>query len=242
MKTSHGFPARTSVRLASLALAAGVAVYFANPLPTGTDQAWIGFTLPAEAGNHGGGGGGGGSGGGGGGGGGAGAGAGAGAGGGGGGERAAFGGDAAGGPPGRADAASRGEKAYLSDYIAEWFGGGDETAARARAGERTKDRDQLAKEEGFRNHGEKVRTYVAIARALGYPADVGALQANAALFENGEAEPVGSTDWRSADLDVNGDGIVDKADLAALGIDELPEDEPAPESEAVAATEDIAIQ
>ncbi|MEZ5931294.1 MAG: hypothetical protein R3F54_04990 [Alphaproteobacteria bacterium] len=113
---------------------------------------------------------------------------------------------------------------------------------------------------GFRNHGERVRTMVAIAKALGYDASVGALQANFGTpGENGitdiqaeldaareavEADPDDAAaaarvdeleaaladavagakpgrgpggDWATADLDVNDDGVVDRADLDALG-------------------------
>jgi hypothetical protein len=71
-------------------------------------------------------------------------------------------------------------------------------------------------DESWRNHGERVRTMVAIAKALGHPASVGALQANFGTpFENG-LEPVAAGDWSVVNLDVNGDGAVDRLDLAAL--------------------------
>lgn len=110
---------------------------------------------------------------------------------------------------------------------------------------------------GFANHGERVRTMVALAKALGYDAKVGALQANFGTpAENGiaalqdelaaarieaETDPEAvervqdlearlaaaidqakpgrgpADDWASVDLDVNDDGVVDRADLAALG-------------------------
>ncbi len=230
MKRLLGSSGHPSLRLASLALALGVASYFASPVPGGPGKSWPTFATPAEAGNHGGGGGGGGAGGGGGGGGGD--------------DSAGQRADAGRGVAGlaREEArGSRGEKVYLGDYIAEWFGS-DEAA---KAVERRADAPRAGRsltDDGFRDQGERVRTYVAIARALGYPADVGALQANAALFEKGEAEPVGSEDWRNVDLDVNGDGVVDRADLAALGIEELPEEEPALESEELAATDGSTIQ
>ena len=111
--------------------------------------------------------------------------------------------------------------------------------------------------DGFVNHGDRVRTMVALAKALGYDASVGALQANFGTpMENGiaalqdelaaakaeaETDPDAALkvqeleaqlataiesakpgdeaagDWATADLDVNDDGIVDRADLAALG-------------------------
>jgi hypothetical protein len=70
---------------------------------------------------------------------------------------------------------------------------------------------------GWRNHGERVRTMVAIAKALGHPASVGALQANFGTpYENG-LEPAPAGDWTVVGLDINGDGRVDRLDLAALG-------------------------
>jgi hypothetical protein len=70
---------------------------------------------------------------------------------------------------------------------------------------------------GWRNHGERVRTMVAIAEALGYAASVGALQANFGTpFEN-DLEPAFTGDWSVVDLDVNDDRRVDRLDLAALG-------------------------
>ncbi len=231
MKHPLGSSGHPSLRLASLALALGVASYFASPVPGGPDQGWLTFSAPAEAGNHGGGGGGSGGGGGG-----------AGGGGGGGGGGGAGGGGGGGAGLAREEArGSRSEKAYLGDYFAEWFGS-DEAAKAVEERADTARTEQSLAADGFRDHGERVRTYVAIARALGYPADVGALQANAAMFEKGEAEPVGSKDWRNVDLDVNGDGVVDKADLAALGIDELPEEEPVPEGDDLAATDGTTIR
>ncbi len=113
-------------------------------------------------------------------------------------------------------------------------------------------------DDGFRNHGERVRTMVELARRLGYDAKVGALQANFGTpYENGIAriETVleaaradlaagedraaariaalearlktaiaaakpgngANRDWARADLDVNGDRVVDRRDLEALG-------------------------
>jgi hypothetical protein len=70
---------------------------------------------------------------------------------------------------------------------------------------------------GWRNHGERVSTLVAIAKALGYPASVGALQANFGTpYETG-LEPAPTGDWPVIALDVNDDGRVDRLDLAALG-------------------------
>lgn len=111
--------------------------------------------------------------------------------------------------------------------------------------------------DGFVNHGDRVRTMVALAKALGYDASVGALQANfgtpmengiavlqdelaaaraeaetdpdaalrvqeleaelAAAIENAKPGKETTGDWAIADLDVNDDGVVDRADLAALG-------------------------
>jgi hypothetical protein len=72
-------------------------------------------------------------------------------------------------------------------------------------------------DEGWRNHGERVRTMVEIAKALGYSASVGALQANFGTpFENG-LEPAASGEWSVINLDVDRDGRVDPLDLAALG-------------------------
>jgi len=227
---------RVAPRLTCLALAAGVAAYVVSPAPTGTDGGWFAFTPPAEAGRGGGGGGSGGGGGNGGGGGGGNGGNGGGSGGGGNGAGAGGGGAGA-STGGRADWSAAGsgtptvsersrgrggEKAYLGDYLAEWFGGGNAVPQTqpeaAPAGEPTTTGD------GFRNRGEKVRTYTAIARELGYPAEVGALQANFGTPRENGLEPVaGADDWRNADLDVNGDGTVDKADLAALGVS-LPEE------------------
>ena len=105
--------------------------------------------------------------------------------------------------------------------------------------------------DGFKNHGERVRTMVELAKQLGYGAHVGALQANfgtpyenqiAALQDElAEAEAVGdeaeierlegeladaianakpgmgpNDSWATADLDVNGDGVVDARDLEAI--------------------------
>ncbi|MDH3660648.1 MAG: hypothetical protein OEU92_11600 [Alphaproteobacteria bacterium] len=110
-------------------------------------------------------------------------------------------------------------------------------------------------DDGFRNHGERVRTMVELAKRLGHTGSVGALQANfgtpqengvadiqaeleaarAAAGEDPEAAARveelevaladalagakpgnASTDWAEANLDVNGDGAVNAADLAAL--------------------------
>jgi hypothetical protein len=71
-------------------------------------------------------------------------------------------------------------------------------------------------DEGWRNHGERVRTMVEIAKSLGHPASVGALQANFGTpFENG-LDPVPEGAWSVVSLDVNGDGTVDRLDLLAL--------------------------
>jgi hypothetical protein len=114
-----------------------------------------------------------------------------------------------------------------------------------------------ASTDGFRNHGERVRTMVELAKRLGYGSRVGSLQANFGTpQENGitalqaqleeaqiavaaggpeaeqrvddlsaaladaiaDAKPGNSPDddWATADLDVNGDGVVDQSDLDAL--------------------------
>ncbi|MEQ8639740.1 MAG: hypothetical protein RIE31_03910 [Alphaproteobacteria bacterium] len=89
----------------------------------------------------------------------------------------------------------------------------------------------------FRNHGQRVRSMVAIAKALGYPASVGALQGNfgtpqeilnddelVAFFAgnpDGEtmqkilaAKPGSDSGaWATYNLDVNNDGVVDSIDL-----------------------------
>jgi hypothetical protein len=62
----------------------------------------------------------------------------------------------------------------------------------------------------FASHGERVRTYVAIATALGYSAEVGVLQAN---FGSGRSAPGPEGDWRNVNLDLNGDSVVDGNDL-----------------------------
>ena len=77
--------------------------------------------------------------------------------------------------------------------------------------------------DGFRNHGERVRTYVAIAKALGEGAYVGALQANfgpvtATTPPPANPRPPGARppgDWATVNLDVNKDGIIDARDLLA---------------------------
>jgi hypothetical protein len=110
---------------------------------------------------------------------------------------------------------------------------------------------------GFKNHGQRVRTMIELAKRLGYDAKVGALQANFGTpYENGiarieadlevaradlaagdeaaasrvaaleaqldaavaAAKPGNGAnhDWARADLDVNGDGVVDRHDLEAL--------------------------
>lgn len=114
-----------------------------------------------------------------------------------------------------------------------------------------------ASTDGFRNHGDRVRTMVELAKRLGYGSRVGALQANfgtpqengitelqAQLEEARTAAAAGAPgaeqrvdelsaalaaaiadakpgngpddDWATADLDVNGDGVVDQSDLDAL--------------------------
>jgi hypothetical protein len=122
---------------------------------------------------------------------------------------------------------------------------------------------------GYASHGERVRTMVTLAKALGYAPRVGALQANFGTpFENGlaslqaeleaawaavESDPAAAErvltleaelavlierakpgrgpneGWATVDLDVNGDGLVDPADLAAL--DRSIEDPPAGEGD-----------
>lgn len=125
--------------------------------------------------------------------------------------------------------------------------------------------------EGFANHGDRVRTMVALAKALGYGARVGAMQANfGTAAENGiaaledelsaaraeaETNPEAAArvedleamlasaveqakpgegpddDWAMADLDVNDDGVVDRADLDVLRDDRDDENsEPSPET------------
>ena len=108
-----------------------------------------------------------------------------------------------------------------------------------------------ARSDGFRNHGERVRTMVELSKRLGYGAHVGALQANfgtpqengiaaletelaaaraggnqaeverleaelAETIENAKPGKGPDDSWATADLDVNGDGVVDKRDLEAL--------------------------
>jgi hypothetical protein len=101
-----------------------------------------------------------------------------------------------------------------------------------------------ARSDGFRNHGERVRTMVELAKQLGYGARVGAPYENgiaeleaqlAAAEEAGDqaeverleaelaeaienAKPGAAPDdsWATADLDVNDDGAVDRSDLEAL--------------------------
>ena len=89
-------------------------------------------------------------------------------------------------------------------------------------------------DDGFRNRGQRVSTYVAIAKALGYSASVGALQAHIVNFDEGEEAGAivdggvvdggvvdgGIVDgdgggWTAVNLDVDGDGIVTVADLEA---------------------------
>ncbi|MBT4710986.1 MAG: hypothetical protein HOB82_05615 [Alphaproteobacteria bacterium] len=89
-------------------------------------------------------------------------------------------------------------------------------------------------DDGFANHGERINTFVALAKALGYSPSVGALQANFPdAVVTGDAPPedpalVGdgavadadedAGDWTTINLDVDGDGIITLADLeAALG-------------------------
>jgi hypothetical protein len=112
---------------------------------------------------------------------------------------------------------------------------------------------------GFRNHRERVRTMVELAKRLGHGAQIGALQAGfgtpqeigiaslaaelamaraeldanpedpeaaawvdelqaelAAAIDRARPGPGADRSWASADLDVNGDGLVDPRDLAAL--------------------------
>jgi hypothetical protein len=57
---------------------------------------------------------------------------------------------------------------------------------------------------------QKVRTYVAIATALGHPAYVGVMQATFGSDWPGRG-PAG--DWQDVNLDLNGDGILDEHDL-----------------------------
>lgn len=71
--------------------------------------------------------------------------------------------------------------------------------------------------EGFANHGDRVSTLVAIAKALGYEAEVGANQANFGTpQERGLAPADRATDWQTANLDVNRDGVVNAKDLDAV--------------------------
>ena len=103
-------------------------------------------------------------------------------------------------------------------------------------------------DDGFANHGERISTYVALAKALGFPPSVGALQANfpdtvvtgdtpeddAAVVGDGVVAGDGAVvedegdgiaaDWTTLNLDVYGDGIITLADLeAALGGDAIVE-------------------
>jgi len=162
---------------------------------------------------------------------------------------------------GRADAANRGPKAD-EQRVAHHFSA-DETHELLEHGWRTR----AVSDAGFRNHGERVRTMVELARRLGYDPRAGALQANFGTpYENGiaqlEAELAtaradaaagddraaarvdeleaqleaavaaakpgsgANHDWARADLDVNGDGAVDRGDLAAL--DSAPDEEAPP--------------
>jgi hypothetical protein len=90
---------------------------------------------------------------------------------------------------------------------------------------------------GWRNHGERVRTLVELAKALGYSASVGALQANFGTpFENG-LQPAPSGDWSVIDLDVNDDGRVDMLDLAELEAPAEAPSEPPPSDEGDAGTD-----
>jgi hypothetical protein len=75
-----------------------------------------------------------------------------------------------------------------------------------------------ALDDGFRNHGERVRTYVAIAKALGEGAYVGALQANFGPVTATQPLPTNPRppgDWATINLDVNKDGVIDGRDLLA---------------------------
>lgn len=159
---------------------------------------------------------------------------------------------------GHADLAGHGSKSD-DDRVAHHFSA-DETHRLIEHGWRTR---QVA-DAGFKNHGERVRTMVELARRLGYGAKVGALQANFGTpYENGiarietdleaaradlasgdhaaagrvaeleaqleaavaAAKPGNGAnhDWARADLDVNGDGVVDRRDLEAL--DTAPADQ-----------------
>ena len=149
-------------------------------------------------------------------------------------------------------------------------------------------------EEGFANHGQRVKTMVEVAKELGYGAHVGALQANfgatpsepvdtseidaeieamqtdleeakAALEEDPENQELidqvadleasvdakeaekeaaieeasaWDGDWRTADLDVNDDGIVDERDIEAARAAEEAEADPEADPEEVAAEEE----
>lgn len=69
---------------------------------------------------------------------------------------------------------------------------------------------------GFANHGERVATFVAIAKELGYDANIGAQQANFGTpQERGVAPVERSADWQTANLDINRDGVVNAKDLDA---------------------------
>ena len=68
-------------------------------------------------------------------------------------------------------------------------------------------------DDGFRNNGQRVGTYVAIAKTLGEPAYVGALQANFGDDRPGDADEGGA--WAEVVLDVNDDGVIDTIDLLA---------------------------
>lgn len=69
---------------------------------------------------------------------------------------------------------------------------------------------QARADRAFASQDQKVRTYVAIAKALGHSPYIGAMQANFGRDGSGRG-PAG--DWREVNLDVNGDGTVDEQDL-----------------------------
>jgi hypothetical protein len=160
-------------------------------------------------------------------------------------------------PPGQA---GRGD----DDRVAHRFSA-DETHQLIEHGWRTRQ----VSDAGFKNHGERVRTMVELAKRLGYDAKVGALQANFGTpYENGiarieadleaaeadlaagdgqaagrvneleaqldaavaAAKPGNGAnyDWARADLDVNGDGVVDGRDLEALDAAPTDQDPSAP--------------
>jgi hypothetical protein len=60
------------------------------------------------------------------------------------------------------------------------------------------------------DHGQKVRTYIAIAIALGYSPYVGATKAN---FGDAVSRTAPGGAWRDVNFDLNGDGIVDERDV-----------------------------